>query len=98
MVDITALNEIIDNYDEALTQVVKEGWVEDGSKAMEQFGINFEKLKKFAKQNPTFDHCRSLNKMRSDAISYFYGDAILHAERAERKAYEARMRHYDNMY
>lgn len=93
--DREALNTIIDNYDEALTQVVKEGWVEHGSKAMEQFNINFQKLKDFATDNPLFNYY-SLSKVRGNILGYFYSEAILHAERAERKAYEKRMMRYDS--
>lgn len=94
-IDIETLNTTIDNYDEALTQVVAEGWIEEGSKAMEQFNINFQKLKDFATINPLFNYY-TLGKRRGNLLGYFYSEAILHAERAERKAYEKRMKHYDN--
>lgn len=96
-IDIEALNTIIDNYDEALTQVVKEGWIEEyrpSPNPMEQFNLNFQKLKDFAQANPLFNYY-TLGQTRGNILGYFYSEAILHAERAERKAYEKRMKRYD---
>jgi hypothetical protein len=94
--DIATLIDVCEKFDNACQECVDNRDNPD-YEITHEFGFNAERLKIFAKANPNFDYQKLLPK-HTNIISYFFSSSLLHAEQKERKAYEQRMKHYDDLY
>lgn len=94
--NINQLINACELFDKACQDCVDNGGNPD-YECTNDFGFNFERLKKFAKANPTFDYQKHLPNHKN-IISYFFSDSMNYLENKARKEYEKRMAFYDNKY